>query len=226
MVLNTIIKEPHARRKKIQIDKILALTHDRPPPSYLLIYKEFVENNLQLKFIGQWNFKAIAEINADPQLLQKVPKPNSKEYVQFLWDLIGGPFRYSGVLPQLNRAGDIVLFENQMTIDIKNYTCQINSPTYGRGTPYSLFYLEGDKIVEKVFENPNLSYSVVLLEDPSQHSCILLDRNLANSLLMRLFFFKGKGLRYFKPFIEASDLTQRTQIQTYEIDWDQFEKDF
>ena len=46
-----------------QIQQLLAMTHDKIPHSYLLVYTELVDDNLMLAFTGHWNIKKIEEIN-------------------------------------------------------------------------------------------------------------------------------------------------------------------
>ncbi len=199
------------------IDHLLKLTHTSPPPSYFMIYNEFVENNLQLAFIGKWNFKQIAAINADTELFKKIPKRNSPAYVQFLWQLAGGPTKYSGPLAQLGQSDDTVIFAENVMIDLKTKACRINSAKYGQGIPQSIFYSNGNKVVEKKFKDGNLPYSLILAKEKGRYISVLMDRSLAQSLLMRLYYFNGQGLKHFKPFSKEIDLTGRTQIDVYEV---------
>ena len=214
--LNPILKDPE------KITHLTDLTHSTPAPSYLFLYNEFVENNLQLSFIGHWNFKKIEEINKDPELLHKVPSSRSKEYINFLWELSGGAMKYSGILSQVSQIKDTLLFPENVYINTGKMECQIASKTYGKGIPYSIFYLENNDVVEKILDHGNLNYSVVLFKKDNAYQCILLDRDLARSLLVRLFFFDGKGLKYFTPFTTAADLTKRTEIKVFQIIWPKF----
>jgi hypothetical protein len=101
----------------------------------------------------------------------------------------------------------------------------INSDKFGKGVPLSLFYLDNDQFTEKTFSKPNLSYSVLLYSQGPSYSCMLLERDIARSLIMRLFLLQGKDLRYFEPFTKASDLTRRTQIMVYRVNWEKFLED-
>ncbi len=206
------------------IKYLLKLTHGQPPPSYLLIYNELIKNNLQFKFIGNWNFKAVEAINKNKNALKKIPDRNSKEYMSFLWYLAGGPSKYSGPLALLGKSKDILIFEHGIRINIKTKECVVSSEKFGKGIPFSILYTEGNKIVEIKQNNSNLNFSVILYKnsDNDNYNVVLLDTPLAHSLLMRLFFFRGKGLKYFKAIDYNSDLTKRTEIITYKVDWDKF----
>ena len=219
--LSTLLKNTDQR------DHLLTLTHGQPPPAYLFLYNEFVETNLQLAFFGKWNFKRIEEINKDPSLLSQVPPHNSPEYVQYLWQMVGGPYRFSGVLNQLGRIGDNVFFDENIRVDLRSKSCLIDSKKYGRGIPQSIFYLEEgtNDFTERRFEGNDLNFSVALIKEEDHYSIILMDRPLATSLLVRLYYFDGAGLKHIKPFNQEADLTKRTVIKIFEVDWEGFEKD-
>ncbi|MGE0269549.1 MAG: STT3 domain-containing protein [Candidatus Omnitrophota bacterium] len=208
-----------------KIDHLLKLTHSIPDPSYLFIYSELIEKNIQLAFIGKWNFQRIEEINRDPSLLKEVPDRKSKEYVQFLWNLAGGPFKYNLPFQEMTRREEWVLFDENIKVNLKTHDCLIDSPKFGRGIPESIFYRQNNKIVEQVFDKPTLTYSVVLYQEGEKYNVVLLDRYLANSLIMRLYYFGDTGYKYFKTFTEESDLDKRTDIRVFSVDWGQFQKD-
>ncbi|MBP9854344.1 MAG: hypothetical protein KBD53_05715 [Candidatus Omnitrophica bacterium] len=228
----TYLDEPHARLllatkipQKEYVDHLLKLTHSIPDPSYLFLYNELIEKNIQLAFIGKWNFKRIEEINQDPAQLKKVPNRKSKEYVQFLWDLAGGPFKYNTPFQELSRSNEWVLFDGNIKINLKTRNCVIDSSKFGKGIPQSIFYSLDGKIVEQVFDKSTLSYSVIFYEEKGKYYTVLLDRYLANSLIMRLYYFGDTGLQYFKNFIEESDLGKQTDIRVFKVDWEQFQQD-
>lgn len=220
MILTARLKDP------AKIQKLLALTHNPPPPSYILLFNELVEKNIQFGLFGKWNFKAIETINKNPAMLAKIPPRDSDEYVQFLWQLVGGSYRFSTPLSQIKRVDKIALFENGLSINLQTKDCQINSPLYGRGVPQSIFYLENGKFVEKKQGNPNLNYSLLLLKDDDRYQAILLDEPLAKSILIRLYYFDGAGLKYIKPFYKVTDLTKRTVIKIFSVDWEKFQESY
>ncbi len=213
-------------KDKKHINNIITLTHKRPPPSYLLLYKEFVDNNLQLGFVGRWNFKRIEEINANPELIKKVPDRNSPEYIDFLWELSGGQTKYSGTLALMHKDKDKLIFQENIVINTETMSCLISSDKYGKGIPQSIFYSKKGKVIEKKLVGANLSYSIVLNQTSQQPSVVLMDRSLANSLLIKLYFFNAEGLNYIKPVYAKSDLTKRTEIMIFKVDWDQYYTDF
>lgn len=210
---------------KNQIEELLALTHRNPPPSYVFIYNDLVEKNLELRFIGGWDFSKVEKINSSKEILASIPKRDSPEYIQFLWGLAGGPLNYSEILPQINRADDHILFDQGIGINLKDMTCRLSSQKFGVGVPHSIVYDNGRDVIEKEFSNPDLPFSVVLFKQGNLYNCIIADPRLARSLLFRLYFLEGKGLKYLEPFAQESDLTGRTRIYVYRVKWEDFLED-
>ena len=208
-----------------QIDHLLELTHKTPPPSYLLIYNELIEKNLVLSFVDRWNFKKIEQINRNPQERKLIPRRKSAEYIKFLWNIAGGPLNYSEVLTQLGRQNNTLIFEQGIQLDLDRTTCRINSKKFGKGIPKSLIFLKNGQVVNQKLAGGKLGLSVVLFEENGRTNCMVMDERLANSILIKLYFFDGKGLKYFRPFTQESDLTRRTRIFVYEINWKEFLKD-
>lgn len=202
-----------------QIDELVRLTHGHPPPSYLLIYNDMAQDSLQFSFVGNWDFKKIEAINKDEALQKNVPKHSSKEYVPFLWKMAGGPPRYTDLLLPVAEKGRAIIFENNILIDRDSMTSTVNSVRYGRGIPRHLFYDHGDEFIEKDLPNATLPVSVMLINDKTGPKCMLAETSLARSVLMRLYYFGGKGFNIFEPFAEEEDETRRTRIVVFKINW-------
>jgi len=200
-----------------QIISLLTLTHDKIPHSYVLVYTELVEDNLMLAFNGHWNIKKIEEINANPDMLKNVPKRNSPDFIDFLWQTMGGPPKYSDEFGLLGQNNNLLLFRENLAIDLNTMDAKIASTQYGQGQPYSVFYLKDGSVQEHINPDGNLNYSVVLYQEDGQYAARLMDHALANSLIMKLYYFDGAGLQYFKPLILSHDLTGRTRIKVFKV---------
>ncbi|MCM8800005.1 MAG: dolichyl-diphosphooligosaccharide--protein glycosyltransferase subunit STT3 [Candidatus Omnitrophica bacterium] len=84
--------------------------------------------------------------------------------------------------------------------------------------PRSLFVLKEDRFQEYVFSQPNVKFSVFIIpESDERYFCFLADRELADSLFVRLYFLKGKGLKHFLPFIDAQE--GENYIRVFNIIW-------
>ena len=203
-----------------EANTLLSMTHGIPPPSYMLIYNEIVDGNVLLGYIGKWDFKKIEALNSNPEALKQIPSKGSKNYMDFLWGLVGGPFRQGTPQAPIGQNSTKLLYPDGITIDTADMSVQIDSRQYGHGIPESIFYSDGNTIQEKKQENATLHYSVIFYQNGNESPrCVLMDRILANSLLMKLYYFEGKGLTHFKPFAKEADLTGRTKIYIYEIKW-------
>jgi len=200
-----------------QIRTLLSMTHDKIPHSYVLVYTELVDDNLMLAFNGHWNIKKIEEINANPELLKDVPNRNSHEFIDFLWNTMGGPPRYSDALGLLGQNNNQLVFRENLTVDLSTMDAHIQSAQYGEGEPLSVFYLKDNKIVEHVNPEGSLNYSVLLYQEDGQYVARLMDHSLANSLIMKLYYFDGAGLKYFKPLVLSHDITGRTRIKVFKV---------
>lgn len=200
--------------------ELLTLIRGKTPQSYMLLYNELVEQNIGLVFMGRWNIRRIEEINEDPSLLARVPARNSQAYIDFLWKLAGGPSRYSGALNLIAENGNTWTFDENLIVNKSSMKASINSSLYGQGTLTSTVHARDGRVLEAAFADASLRYSVVLYTQDRQLKARLMDRELANSLLIKLFFLDGAGMRHFKPFTSASDATGRTQIKVFEAVWD------
>ena len=211
-LLKPFLNESDARQ-------LLLLTHGGFPHSYVLIYNELVEQNAGLVFAARRNLQKIETINADARLLSSVPSPDSKEFIDFLWDLSGGPSKYSEALPLENQNRDILQFHDGIGVKRDMSSVLINSAKYGQGIPASIVFEQNGRVIEQNLPNANLNYSVVIYTQDKQPVCRLMDKSISQSLIIRMFFFDGKGLSKFKLIKSTNDLTSRTQIKVFEVLW-------
>ena len=204
-----------------EAETLLTLTHGSNPHSYVLVYNEIVDENLGLAFVGRRDFQKIEELNTDPSFLSRLPPPDSKEFIDFLWSVSGGTApKYSEALSLVGQNADGLMFGENLKIRADMGMAAIDSEHYGRGVPKSLVFKQGGRVVEREIPHATLNYTVVLYEQDGLPTCRLMDRDLADSMLMRMFFFDGAGLKNFKLLKSSSDLTGRTRIKTFQVLWD------
>ena len=108
-----------------------------------------------------------------------------------------GPPKYSEALALIAQNNKQLIFRENLTIDLNTMEAQIQSPKYGTGQPLSVFYLKDGAITEHKNSEGILNYSVVLYQEDGQYVARLMDRALANSLIMKLYYFDGQGLQLF-----------------------------
>ncbi|NTV28822.1 MAG: hypothetical protein HGA80_01955 [Candidatus Omnitrophica bacterium] len=226
----TRVKKAEAERALLKVlppksvAGLLKLTHgDKPvpPPSYVLLYQEMLDGNVLLGYVGKWDFAKVEKLNRDPSALRKIPGKSSPDFIDFLWSLVGGPFKQSSVLSAVGGDATRIVFEDGIALNTTDMSVQINSPKFGRGIPQSIVYWDATQnaVLEKKLPGGNLGYSLVFFKDEGVPKAALMDRLLANSLIVKMYYFEGKGLKYFKPFAKERDLTGRTRIYIYEVAW-------
>ncbi|MDP2654622.1 MAG: STT3 domain-containing protein [Candidatus Omnitrophota bacterium] len=208
-----------------QAEHVLTLTHGQPPPSYLFVYNDLAEKHQQLPFVARWNFEKAEKISRSPELKSQVPAKKSASYASFLWEMAGGIPRVSDPMNLVSRNADTILFTEGMKVNLNDMTCTVNSEKYGQGTPFSVIYPKGDSIAEDIQPAATLPYTALLSLRGDLVQAFLMERDIAKSLIMRLYYLEGKGLKYLRPFAKERDLTGRTQIYVYEVLWEEYLKD-
>ncbi len=197
---------------------LLELTRGGDPHSYVLVYNELVDQSLGLVFTGVRDFAKIEQINADPARLFALPPSSSPAFIDFLWGLSsGGVPKYSEPLPLIGQNEQALTFQGGVQVRKDMNAVKISSGQYGQGVPASLIFRNQDRIAENTFADANLNYSVVVYEQDHQLVARLMDTPLARSLLMKLYYFDGIGLRNFKLIKSANDLTGRTRIKVFAV---------
>lgn len=224
-LLDGLIHDPKPdayARAKIMIgptaDALIALTHGQPDPSYLFIYNEMIENFVLYPFITRWDFDKVQQLNDDRQLLkQQQPSRSKKDYVNFLWSIAGGRPRVSDVFSAQGQQGPVLFFPHHLIINIDNKTCAIKSAQYGQGVPEFLVYEDNGQIIKKALPDASLTYSVVVGKRHGQYQAMLIDHELAESFLLRLYFFGDMGMKNIRRIYQDTNLTRRMQIDIFKI---------
>jgi hypothetical protein len=77
---------------------------------------------------------------------------------------------------------------------------------------------KGDTFMENVYTNANLNFSALVIEREGYYNLLLLDRELAKSMFVRMYYLGGKGLRHFQSFIDATQQNDE-HIRVFRIFW-------
>ena len=208
-------------------EALLKLTHSNPPPSYFLFYNELLDTYVTLPYIGNWDFRKAEYLALNKMMAEKnnkesinIPSRDSKDYIGFILSMSGGLPAVSPQYYQVSNNDGIVKFSNGLVLALSTKECFMISADGKRFVrPKSVFYLEDDEIKEKPVSGDTLPYSVLLIEKNKTYSCFLLERSTAQSLLFKLYYLKGKGLKHFRPYIYNEDETTGTTIIVYKIEF-------
>ncbi len=84
-------------------------------------------------------------------------------------------------------------------------------------TPRSLFIFNRGRLKEIRYPAAELDYSVLVFRRKGEYYAVALDRELAESLLVRLYFLRAQGLRHFRPFLETRE--EGSAIRVFKINW-------
>jgi len=62
-------------------------------------------------------------------------------------------------------------------------------------------------------------YSCIILEEGSVYKAVLLNKELAHSVLARLYFMKGRGLKHFKLVEQEENEERNMYLYLFKINW-------
>jgi len=225
---------------KNKVDELISFLYaEKMPPVYFVASFDMAAKIRAISHIGNWDFK-----KGDIWLSLKANPLQSLDYVSgkygytkeearvLLRDLMLFDNRealgwvskvddiYSNLLSNKSKkAGNLVIFDNGATLDLSNYNVYISRGLdVDIGIPYSVVYLKGDTLAENIQKENNLSYSVLLFSDGDAYKNIFIDKNLAKSMFIRMYFLRGESLKYFKKAHEEKT-PEGNYIYVYKIEW-------
>ncbi len=196
----------------------LDLTHGTGslPPTYLFLYNDLIEKNLAVTVASQWNFKKALKIQKDGK--------NHKAYLQQMVSVLDGILKYTPEAGLQKKEGDNLFFSNGLQVNLATKESRISIAAKGlAGPPASLFYMDGEQLIEKKYENPGVDVSALLIEEEGTFKSVIADPRLIRSMLFRLYYLGGKGLSLFRPFLAKKDVSLATTLLTYELRRDRLE---
>jgi len=219
-------------------DEIIKYVYN-PRPAYFIVEPSLISKIKPISFLGGWDFdradiyKAYKRMKKDALLDYIVkrhgfPKEKAMDIYNILillakqdvMDWISPPLNFYSESRDCRREGNTLYFDNGFTVDLSNYNTLCYNPVLGKWQkPKSIFYSAGEEISEKALDKGEADYSVLLINEGESYKLIALDAKLAKSMLARLYYFKGKGLKHFKLFLEQ-DLKDQGKILVYKISWD------
>ena len=132
--------------------------------------------------------------------------------------------KYPGKSELVKREEEDLFFTNGLRVNLKNKDAYIEIPARNiAGSPVSLLTMEDGKLAEKVYIGDLVDVSALLVDKGDTYVAVLAHRELIRSLLFRLYYLKGQGLRFFELFSSREDPRSGTMIYTFRVDWKAFE---
>ncbi|OGX42078.1 MAG: hypothetical protein A3H41_01590 [Omnitrophica WOR_2 bacterium RIFCSPLOWO2_02_FULL_45_28] len=203
-------------------EKVMQLLFSIPAAaSYFIVEDTMVPKIGAVSYLGNWDFSKVyigqklisreehkiighlVELGKDKDLMQKFYQEAFLISAKDLDDWLSNRLQFYSPLANGIKKDDAVIFDNGFIYKPKEKTIYSKDGYI----PKSLFIFEDNEVKEIVYNNPNVIYSALVSEggEEGSYKCILLDRELGRSLFSRLYFFKGKGLKYFKSFIDVDE---------------------
>lgn len=215
------------------IEKVMQLLFFKPSTACFIVEDTMVAKIGAISYLGNWDFSRVyiaqhleskekdkiierlIELGKNRELIQKFYQEAFLITSKNLDDWLSNRLQFYSPLSGGKKKDDTVFFDNGYMYKPKEKTIYSKDGQI----PRSLFILEGSNVQEVAYEKPNVIYSVLVSEDPEkgEYKCILLDRELGKSLFSRLYFFKGKGLKYFTSAIDVE--SENKFIRIYNINW-------
>jgi len=223
-VLNKFLARPAAQT----VSKII---FSRPASALFVVDHTMPLKMPAISYLGNWNFAKV-------YIAKNLNKLEKNQIVEYLKSVKGDDQRiqtfyqeaflisannldewlsarmqfYSALLNGTEKNGQ-VYFDNGFIYNISDSSLQSNSGQIVR----SVFVFKNDNLTETLNPQANVNFSALVYETKGAYKLILLERELANSLFVRLYFLEGRGLRHFSPFVESEE--GNNYIRFFAITW-------
>lgn len=225
--------------KKEDRDRILKYTHN-PRPAYFIVEPSLMPKMNAISFLGGWNFERAQIYN----IFQKLGKAEFVDYLcknhnynkenalklynnllflnkEDALNWISPRYKYHRQPLNCIKDNNVLFFDNSFVVDLNNYHAYFNNLQTGKwAAPKSIFYSEAGGLKELSFPDSSSDTSFLLIKDNGNYRLVVLDSILAKSMLTRLYFLDGEGLRNFTPLIKENLKDKYSNIIVYKIDWE------
>ena len=223
-------------------DKILDLTYEPKHPAYLLVDNSLLGMLDVLNVLANWDFRRL-DLWQNAALTDKAKFADyaakkfgySKDYSEFLYqsmwltdrkkplDWVAPEkrrfYNYSFAPRGAAKNGRIISFNNGLLVDRDNLSFFYSQNMPKKWIiPGEIISIVNGKVKEKAVKGDN-EYSLLFLENADTYEAILMDRRLARSILVKLYFLKGRGLRHFQLCEQEENKKRGARIYLYKINW-------
>ncbi|MFH1888507.1 MAG: STT3 domain-containing protein [Candidatus Omnitrophota bacterium] len=210
---------------------VMQLLYNTPGKACFVVENTMISKMAAISYLGNWDFSKVyiaQNINKleKEQIMERLRElgrniEDAQRYYQEIFlikpDNLDNWLSHKVVFhgePASGRVEDgEVFFANGFIYNLKNKTIRSSA---GK-VPYSLFVLQGSKFVEIAYPNANTKFSALVFKADNGYKCIFLDRELAKSMFVRLYFFNGLGLKHFSPLLDSEE--GGNYIRVFNINW-------
>ncbi|MCM8792537.1 MAG: hypothetical protein NC826_05310 [Candidatus Omnitrophica bacterium] len=215
------------------VKQVMDLIFRRPTNACFIVEYTMLFKMPAISYLGNWNFSKVyiaqninrlerqiildylTNLGHHPEKIQLFYQEAFLIKPKSLDDWLSDKYYFYGRLEEGILEEDKVYFNNGFIYNLKE-----NKLTSNIGqVPRSFFVLKEDRFVEYFPELPvNVRFSVFIIPlKENKYLCFLADREMADSLFVRLYFLNGKGTKYFIPLISAEE--GNNYIRVFNIAW-------
>jgi len=214
------------------VRNVLNILFSPPTNACFVVEYTMLSKMPAISYLGNWNFPKIyiaqninrLEKEQILDYLKKLGHPLEKMQLFYqeafliksknIDDWLSDKYYFYSDLEEGILKDEKVFFNNGFVYDPKENKLTSN---FGQ-VPRSFFVLKEDRFEEIINNSPNVRFSVFIIpESDNKYFCFLADREMSDSLFVKLYFLKGKGLKHFIPLIMAQE--GNNYILVYNIVW-------
>ena len=224
-ILKDTLPEPIAQQ-------VFYFLYNSDKNAYFVVDASMISKISAISYLGNWNFVKVyilhniksLEKNRIIENLLSMGKERSEVERYFQESVLltrrdidswlSQSLQFYSPVSSGQQKGDLVYFDNGFIYNSANQTLYTNS----QQVPRALFVAGPEDLKEFVFANANLGVSALVYKNnQQQYRLVLLDRQLARSIFVRLYFLNGLGLKHFKAFIDAQ--RGNDYVRVFRIIW-------
>jgi len=202
--------------------------------AYFLVAYSMLQIMPSISFLGNWDFikvylasaldnkdngrsiECIEKLGVNKKQIKKFSKELALIRREDLSGWVSSKLSFKSKLSKSQEKDGIVLFDNGLMYLPKEKSAYLYiNNSYQR--PKSLFIFNQGILGEIVYPGDTLDFSTLIFKIEQDYYALMLDRELARSIFVRLYFLNGAGLKYFKPFIQEQK--ESKYIRVFGIDW-------
>jgi len=214
------------------VKQVMDIIFSRPTNACFIVEYTMLSKMPAISYLGNWNFSKIYIA----QNINRLEKEKIVEYLNKLGhhpekiqlfyqeaflikpkgldDWLSDKYYFYSDLQEGIFKDEKVYFNNGFIYDPKENKLTSN---FGQ-VPRSFFVLKEDRFEEITNNSPNVKFSVFIIPSSNdKYYCFLADREMSDTLFVKLYFLKGKGLKHFIPLIMAEE--GNNYILVYNIAW-------
>lgn len=216
--------------------KVLHHLYDAPPPAYFIVERSLLQKISNISFLGNWDFKKLyaqrnrhkgqeaflaglkTAFEMTPDEAEQFYKQssflskddgNTRESLSQRYDFYARPIPGRG-------KSQLRFFDNGVVYNPGSKEVLFYSDSEKKFyEPKKVLIYENGKGREVLNDQGDYEPTVVLVDTKGEYQSFIVTPELAESLLVKMYFLKGHGLKHFKPFYADEE----KKIYIYEIVW-------